>query len=195
MTVPVVLGILAIVAIYAGIKGYSFTGLLFGQKNPRVPPGGDVTTTGNVPTGSVWSGKTSKQGYTSPIIQNATFERIDQGVDYSQVEPYVALGAGIVERISTGWAGGTGKAVYVKLNNPITIGGRTYTGYYVAETNPLVQVGQKVRVGQEIASGGAAELGFLINGAPTPLQGGLGAGTKPTQAGTDFYYFVKSLLK
>jgi len=80
--------------------------------------------------------------------------------------------------------------VYYQLDHPVTVDGRTYHQAYVAETNPLVQPGDKVKAGQPIAGGGGAELGFLINGQPPPLVGGLGAGTQPTQGGKDFLAFV-----
>jgi hypothetical protein len=184
---PLILVVLGVILIVGGLKGYSISHLLTGQLVPRTPPtppGGNVS----LPA----SGGTA--GYVSPVQKSAAFARIDQGVDYSQQGQYVALGSGVIQRIASGWSGGTGKAVYVKLDNPITISGITYDGYYVAETNPLVHEGQKVNVGQPIATGGSAELGFLVNGAPTPLQGGLGASTQPTQAGKDFYSFVKGLL-
>jgi hypothetical protein len=132
-------------------------------------------------------------GTQSPLSSSAIYARIDQGVDYSQSQPYTALGTGIVEDISTGWQGGTGQAVYVKLNKPVVVNGRTYYEYYVAETTPLVKKGDRVRVGQQIAKGGAAELGFLIGGQPTKLVGGYGSGTKPTQAGKDFWDLIQAL--
>ena len=190
MTLPLVLIVLGIIFLYGGIKGYSITHLLQGKIEPRTPPNPPGTNS-PVPGGGI-IGDTS--GYSSPITKSAQFERVDQGVDYSQTTPYKSIGSGIVRQIDTGWAGGTGKAVYIDLDNPVQIGNRKYTGFYTAETNPLVSVGQRVEAGQPIASGGAAEIGFLINGRPTPLQGGLGASTRPTQAGTDFLNFVRQLL-
>jgi len=193
MSYAVVLVILGIIFVYGGIKGYSITHLLQGQLVPRTPPAPPGNNpSGPNPGGAVVSGTSA---YSSPISSGAKFERIDQGVDYQQSGSYTALGSGIVTKIATGWAGGTGQAVYIKLDNPITIGNQTYDGYYYAETTPLVRLNQKVNVGQPIASGGSAEIGFLVNGEPTPLQGGLGASTKPTQAGNDFYSLVNQLLK
>jgi hypothetical protein len=114
-------------------------------------------------------------------------------VDFTQSASYKSIGSGIVEQIASGWQGGTGKAVYVKLNQPVMVNGRTYSEFYVAETNPLVYAGERVHAGQAIASGGAAELGFLIGGAPTPVSV-IGAGTPQTQAGKDFYAFLQKFL-
>ena len=135
--------------------------------------------------------------HVSPVAPDATFARVDQGVDYSQKEPYVSPGAGRVYAIGTGFAGpkgqpGANMAVYIKLDKPILVGNRAYDQIYIAETNPLVKVGQRVRAGQAVAAGGAAEIGFAHGASPlAPLEGGLGAGTKATGPGADFLKFVK----
>lgn len=128
----------------------------------------------------------------SPVGKNAQFARVDQGVDYSQNEPYVAIGSGTVYAIGHGFAGPAGQkgrefAVYIRLDHPITVNGRTYREVYYAETTPLVRVGQHVRAGQPVSAGGAAEIGFAHGAAPAaPLVGGLGAGTQSSVAGHDF---------
>ena len=48
-----------------------------------------------------------------------------------------------------------------------------------------------MKAGQPVMGGGSAELGFAANGVPVgPLVGGVGAGTKATEPGYDFYDFV-----
>jgi hypothetical protein len=127
-----------------------------------------------------------------PISKNAKYARVDQGVDYEQSENYVSVGSGTVIRIAPhSFAGGTGDSVYIRLDKPIKVNGRTYNEVYYAEQTPLVSLGQKVKAGQPVMKGGGAELGFADNGHPVaPLQGGLGAGTQDTQAGHDFLAFV-----
>ena len=125
--------------------------------------------------------------FVSPVTKGATFERVDQGVDYMQSAPYVAVGDGVVTAITGGWHGGTGIGVYITLDHPITVNGRTYDQVYYAELRPLVKQGQRVKAGQAVAAGGAGELGFAHdNGPVAPLTGGFGAGTVPSVAGHDF---------
>lgn len=127
----------------------------------------------------------------SPIAPNAQYERVDQGVDYTQSTPYRAVGSGVVYHVGSGFVGGTGQSVYIRLDKPIVVNGRSYREVYYAETKPLVKVGQRVKEGQPVAGPGAAELGFASGGGPAaPLVGGLGAGTQPSQQGQDFYTFV-----
>jgi len=130
----------------------------------------------------------------SPIGKNAKYARIDQGVDWSQSEPYKAVGSGTVVKISHGFVGmepGDDWGVYIVLDHPITVNGRTYGEVYYAETKPLVRVNQRVKAGQPVTVGGAAEIGFARNGTPVSQPiGGIGSGTKPSQAGQDFYDFV-----
>jgi hypothetical protein len=129
----------------------------------------------------------SKQRIVSPIGKNAQYERVDQGVDWSQPEPYVAVADGKVTAISRGWHGGTGIGVYITLDHPITVNGRTYDQVYYAELRPLVRVGERVHAGQAVVAGGAGELGFAANNGPVaPLAGGFGAGTQSSVAGHDF---------
>lgn len=52
MTIPIVLGVLALIAIYGGIKGYSISGLIFGEKNPRTPPTPINSSGGSSPSDS-----------------------------------------------------------------------------------------------------------------------------------------------
>jgi len=123
--------------------------------------------------------------FSSPFKAGWKFGRVDQGVDYTTSSAIHAPLDGVVTRIDQGWAGGTGKAVVVRFHQPITIGGRTYDGFYSAETNPLVGVGARVSAGTPLTTGGSGEIGLTINGQPARLVGGLGAGTRPTQAGQD----------
>lgn len=99
----------------------------------------------------------------------------------------MAVGDGRVSAISRGWHGGTGIGVYITLDHPITVNGRTYSQVYYAELQPLVKVGQRVRAGEPVVAGGAGELGFASNNGPVAqLAGGFGAGTQASVAGHDF---------
>ncbi len=128
----------------------------------------------------------------TPVGSDLTYGRVDQGVDYTSTKPYVSPGPGVVYHIGKGFAGGTGDAVYVRLDTPIVVNGRAYKELYFAETKPLVRQGQRVKAGTPITAPGSAELGFASgNGPAAPLVGGLGSGTQPTQQGNDFLSFVK----
>lgn len=122
-----------------------------------------------------------------------TFLRVDQGVDYDTPDVARAIRSGTVSRVSPkSFAGGTGDVVYVTLDKPVTVAGRTYTQIYYAERTPLVKPGDHVQMGDPIMQGGTNEIGFANANAPAGiLKGGLGAGTQPTQAGQDFLTFVK----
>lgn len=129
-----------------------------------------------------------------PFDPDAKFGRIDQGVDVNQSGPYRAVGSGKVYKISKGHVvGGTNIGLYYHLDHPIVVNGRTYRDIYIWHTTPLVKVGARVKAGQPLMSGGAAEMGFASGGGPvSPLIGGLGPKTKPGQAGRDFYSFWKN---
>jgi hypothetical protein len=129
----------------------------------------------------------------SPVDPGSDVARVDQGVDYSQSDPYRAVAAGTVTKISPAgsWAGGTGEAVYEQLANPIVVGGRSYSQVYYAEEHPLVALHQSLQAGQPVMQGGGAEIGFASGGNPVaPLVGGLGSGTQSTQPGYDFQTFA-----
>lgn len=132
----------------------------------------------------------------SPFSQ-AAYGRVDQGVDVHQGGAYGALAAGKITRIGS-IAGGSNKVVYDQFNRPVTIGGRTYTGEYVGETAPIAHLGQHVTAGQSLAGGGSAEVGLTAGTGKNihpagPLIGGLGAGTKQTQAGKDMLAIMLAL--
>lgn len=153
---------------------------------PTAPASPGVTTLSAGIPGAVWY----------PPVQSSTssFERIDQGVDWSSTKPYTAIGSGTVYAVTSGFAGGTGTAVYIQLDHPIKWNGQTFSQVYYAETTPLVAQGQRVQVGEPVTGPGAAELGFANGTAPAaPLVGGLGAGTQPSSQGNAFYDFVQSL--
>lgn len=130
--------------------------------------------------------------HVTPVGSDLQFGRVDQGVDYTSAKSYVSPGAGVVYHIGHGFAGGTGTAVYIRLDKPIVVNGRAYREVYFAETSPLVKQGQRVKAGQPVTAAGSAELGFASgNGPAAQLVGGLGAGTHPTMQGNDFLSFVK----
>lgn len=125
---------------------------------------------------------------------------IDQGVDYSQDTPYVAVGDGTVVRVRPAGAFvGHGEAIYYRLKTPVTVNGRTYSVLYIAGqagTTALVKEGDPVVAGQGLIPAGSAELGFAKDDASAPagpLVGGFnarGGKTVATQAGADFYTFA-----
>ena len=126
----------------------------------------------------------------SPISPDAQFARVDQGVDFSQAEPYGAIGAGTITSagparfVAPGAFGAY--AVFEHLDAPIHVGGSSYSDVYYAEEQPLVSKGQRVAAGAPILAAGAAELGFAPGGQVPPLVGGVGQNTQATQPGEDF---------
>lgn len=125
----------------------------------------------------------------SPVPPNAQFQRVDQGIDFNSPTAILAPVSGTVTNITSGWSGGTGKGTYLTFDHPVTVNGRTYTQFYTAETTPLVSVGSHVSAGTPLASQGATEIGFW----PSPLIGGTGAGTQPTQQAVDFGTWIQGL--
>lgn len=195
MVPGMILIVLGVIFVYGSVTNLSILQLLLG-KQVKNDGSSSTPTTGtapsSVPTNVRRPGAVVNSPYVSPFASGYQSGRIDQGYDVSQTPSYLALGSGVVRRIATGWQGGTGEAVYVQLDSPITVNGRKYPGYYVAETRPLVQQGQRITAGQQIATGGSAELGFLLsNFEPYPATPG--ANTPQTQAGKDFYSFVTGL--
>ena len=126
-------------------------------------------------------------------FRGGQFARVDQGVDWQEGSPYRSVGAGVVTRVAPrSFAGGTGDAVYITLDHPVTVNGRTYRQVYYAEQSPLVHLGQRVAAGQPVMRGGGAELGFASGNAPAAaLVGGLGRGTQQTTPGQDFLAFTR----
>ena len=115
------------------------------------------------------------------------FGRIDQGVDITSATPFAAMASGTVVHIDPNFYRGT-PSVYEKLDQPITISGRTYDEIYYAETPALVHVGQRVFAGQPVIAAGSAEIGFARGELPaahsTYREG------DATQAGNDFYTYI-----
>lgn len=131
-------------------------------------------------------------------VPGASFQRIDQGVDYIAKKPVTALVGGTITDITpfaTGEGVASHTAVIEKFDAPVTYGGRTYYGGYYAEEKPLVKKGQKVKAGQKVMAAGSDEIGFMVNKGTTfpPLIGGVGAGTQPTEAGKDYAAVVTTV--
>lgn len=97
--------------------------------------------------------------FVSPAGRAGRIARIDQGVDYDSDLPFVAIASGTVVHIDPNFYNGT-PAVYIKLDHPVTVNGRTYDAVYYSETKALVKVGQHVKAGEVISGPGAAEIGF-----------------------------------
>jgi hypothetical protein len=113
--------------------------------------------------------------------------RIDQGVDMSSYVPYAALAPGRVVYVDPNFWQGT-PAVYERLDQPITVGGRSYDEIYYSETQALVHVGQRLAAGQPVIAAGSAEIGFAKGDLPA-AHGTYHEGS-PTQAGLDFRSYL-----
>ena len=123
-----------------------------------------------------------------PINPHAAKQtRIDQGVDYVSSAPYVAVADGTVVHIDPNFYNGT-PAVYVKLDKPVSVNGRTYGAVYSSETRSLVTVGQRVKAGQAITAPGNGEIGFAqkFGVGWLPAAHYSFTGENQTQAGGDF---------
>lgn len=127
----------------------------------------------------------------SPVTSAAKFGRVDQGIDITQRTPFLAAASGVVSYIDRNFWRGT-PAVYITLDNPVTINGRTYTQLYYSETPALVNVGQRVRAGQPISAPGTAEIGFANNNLPA-AHGHYVEGQK-TVEGQDFASALANVL-
>ena len=127
-----------------------------------------------------------------PWPADAPLGRTDAGVDYLKVfhGPIYAIADCVVTRIhqpgsDQSW-GGMG-AIYMDLDSPIKVNGRSYSKWYTAEHGHIengIAVGAKVKAGQQIAftKSGWQETGFLGN---QNLNSQV-----PTQAGQDFRAFA-----
>ena len=126
-----------------------------------------------------------------PWPLDAPLGRTDAGVDY--LKPYHGAIYAIADSVVTGirkpgepqW-GGLG-AIYMDLESPITVNGRSYSKWYTAEHEHIedgIAVGTKVTAGQKIAftKSGWQETGFL---AGQDLNS-----NKPTQEGLNFRAFA-----
>jgi hypothetical protein len=126
-----------------------------------------------------------------PWPADAPLGRTDAGVDY--LKPYhgpiYAIADCVVTRVHKpgdhAW-GGLG-AIYMDLEAPITVNGRSYTKWYTAEHEQIedrIAVGTRVKAGQQIAftKSGWQETGFLA-GQDLNSQ-------EPTRAGADFRAFA-----
>jgi hypothetical protein len=130
-----------------------------------------------------------------PWPADAPLGRTDAGVDYLKIYhgPIFAIADSTVTKIhqpdsDQAW-GGLG-AIYMDLDAPIAVNGRSYTRWYSAEHAQIasgIAVGTKVKAGQKIAftKSGWQETGFLA---------GQDMNSKvPTQAGEDFRAFALAL--
>ncbi len=128
----------------------------------------------------------------SPVNASAKIGRVDEGVDITQNTPFIAAASGVVSYIDRNFYRGT-PSVYVTLDNPITVNGRTYTQMYYAETAALVKVGDRVTAGQTPVIGpGTSEIGFASGNLPaahaTYHEGAV------TTAGKDFASVLANVL-
>lgn len=126
-----------------------------------------------------------------PWPADAPLGRVDAGVDYLRPYhgPIYAIADCVVTKIhepgDPAW-GGLG-AIYMDLESPIAVHGRSYTKWYTAEHGHIedgIAVGCRVQAGRQIAftKSGWQETGFL---AGQDLNS-----HEPTQAGRDFRTFA-----
>jgi hypothetical protein len=123
--------------------------------------------------------------------------RIDMGWDVTGAGPVTAFAPGRITRSTTssGWPGGG--MVTVKLDRPVTTGGKTYRYMFYAENiAPQVRVGQHVRAGQPLAHArGVApftEQGFAIDPQGTTAAASYYKEGMVTPDGQRFYNWVHS---
>lgn len=191
MTIPVVLGILALIAIYAGIKGYSVTGLIFGQKQIRTPQPNPIdkstidssgsstsgvgVTSGGTTTKSGTYGKiigTPYQGTHKPGATTAPSWQSDNAYDFSLPvgTPITSVISGTVEKVYKGVGQYTeGYQVTIKASNG------TLETFMAHLSNVVIHQGQAIRAGQLIGSSGeangVAHLHFAVNTPYDPKIG------------------------
>ena len=122
--------------------------------------------------------------------EDTSVGRTDEGVDYSSRSPYMAVAPGTVVHIDPNFYNGT-PAVYIRLDKPVQVNGRTYRGVYYSETQALVRVGQRVQPGQDVIGPGNAEIGFAAKFGSSdaswlPAAHATYHEGDTTQAGSDF---------
>jgi lysozyme-like protein len=141
------------------------------------------------------SGGSRVRGRLVDPVPDSSYARVDQGTDYVSRKPVEALADGVIVSHGGGMAGGTGDIIKQRFDQPVSVRGRVYYGAYYSEQRPLVRVGQHVKAGQPVMAPGPNEVGYLVGQdlALPPLVGGLGAGTEPTQPGSDFEATVAGL--
>lgn len=157
----------------AAVKGDSIANVVRGQATQHNLPGQDA---GAQPgAASRFPSNAAAPGtYVNPI-PGAQTGRIDQGVDYTLgPEGFVAPGnAKILQADSSnaGWGGG-GYIAYQLLDGPLA----GSVGYVAEGARPLVQAGQTVAAGQQIATGATnpfnGVLGNIEAGWADPAQPG-----------------------
>jgi len=142
-----------------------------------------------------------------PFPLSSRFLGPDQGVDFFSTQTVKTMAAGRVYHISPPGAFGPGTegAVYVHLDKPVSIHGRSYQNVYYAERAPLVQEGDRVSVGQPIMAAGLNELGFASDDQRHPRPKGPlnvvpatashGRYTKPTTEGYDFLDWLHRIAR
>lgn len=192
MSIPIVLGILAAIAIYAGIKGYSFSGLIFGQKIPRDSTAANLPGVGNSGGGSTVPitppisgtkggyGKiigTPYQGTHKPGATTPASWQSDNAYDFSLPigTPIVSVISGTVEKVYKSSGQYTaGYQVTIKAANG------TLETFMAHLSNVIVHQGQAINAGQLIGTSGSANgvahLHFAVN---TPYDPKIGEGAFP----------------
>lgn len=146
----------------------------------------------------------SNSGYVNPLhrISGLSYQRIDQGVDFTGHGPILAIGNGKVlaaQAHNAGWPGG-GWMTYVLTDGPL----KGQIVYVAEEITPTVSAGATVQAGQHIADmHGFIETGWAANAnttlSQTPGAGNIsganlpGGGSNPTAVGKNFDQLLVSL--
>lgn len=123
-------------------------------------------------------------------LSDATFGRVDQGVDYSGSGPLYAIAPGVIDNVyNAGWPGG------VYIDERITRGPLAGAYWYAAEDiAPSVAVGDRVTTRTVLGDvAGSIETGF---GAPPPDTGESlahyhGNTVFPTPEGLEAYHVLR----
>jgi hypothetical protein len=123
--------------------------------------------------------------------------RIDMGWDVTGAGPVAAFAPGKVTRSTTASSWPGHGMVTVKLDHPITRGGKTYRYMYYAENiAPQVRVGQHVKAGQPLAQARGSypytEQGFAVDPYGTTAAHGHYTEGQVTAEGRAFYDWAHS---
>lgn len=141
------------------------------------------------PQGGGGGGGSDLTGCVAPCRNDLQYLRNDQGLDVVSKHDFLALKAGTVGKFSHGWSGGTGIGLYLTFDEPVKVLGTTYKQQYIAEGKPIVSEGDHVRAGKHLVQPASVEFGFW----PSPLVGGKGAGSQPTQQSYDWAWTLRQL--
>ncbi len=163
MTIPVVLIVLALIAIYGGIKGYSITGLIFGQKVPRTAPG-SISSGSSDTAGTAGGNSTS-----NPTVQgNVKFSGDLTGVNQAflnKVSKAVSAIGGTQVKVTSGYRSATTNQKVGGADNSNHLYGHAIDGEVYVPGTGWVPLGQAL-LGVASKFGLRSGATFSWHGAP-----------------------------